>query len=147
MKTSTQLKALIRNLSKEKNINSEILIRNFMLERLLERISLSKYKNKFVLKGGMLIASLVGIETRATVDMDTTVRGIELNEHEIEKIFNEVLNLPINDEVIMSLSKIENIRDESDYPGLRLSITAVLDKTKQTIKVDRKSTRLNSSHH
>lgn len=136
MKTSTQLKALIRNLSKEKNINSEILIRNFMLERLLERISLSKYKNKFVLKGGMLIASLVGIETRATVDMDTTVRGIELNEHEIEKIFNEVLNLPINDEVIMSLSKIENIRDESDYPGLRLSITAVLDKTKQTIKVD-----------
>ena len=136
MKTSTQLKALIRNLSKEKNINSEILIRNFMLERLLERISLSKYKDKFVLKGGMLIASLVGIETRATVDMDTTVRGIELNESEIEKVILEVLKVPIDDEISMSLSKIERIRDESDYPGLRLSINAVLDKTKQTIKVD-----------
>lgn len=135
MKTSTQLKALIRNLSKEKNINSEILIRNFMLERLLERISLSKYKDKFVLKGGMLIASLVGIETRATVDMDTTVRGIELIESEIEKVILEVLKVPIDDEISMSLSKIERIR-ESDYPGLRLSINVVLDKTKQTIKVD-----------
>ena len=84
----------------------------------------------------MLIASLVGIETRATLDMDTTVRGIELNEHEIEKVMLEVLKVPIEDAVIMSLSKIESIRDESDYSGLRLSINAILDNTKQTIKID-----------
>lgn len=97
MKTSTQLKALIRNLSKEKNVKSEILIRNFMLERLLERISLSEYKNQFILKGGMLIASIVGVETRSTVDLDTTIRGFKLNENEIERVFNEILAVHIDD--------------------------------------------------
>lgn len=136
MRTSTQLKARIRNLSKEKNITAEILFRNFMLERLLERIALSKYKDNFVLKGGMLIASFVGIETRATVDIDTTIRGLDLNEFEIQKVIYEVLEVPIDDDVLMSLLKIERIRDDSDYSGLRLTISAVLDKTKQTIKLD-----------
>lgn len=136
MKTSTQLKALIRNLSKEKNVKSEILIRNFMLERLLERISLSEYKNQFILKGGMLIASIVGVETRSTVDLDTTIRGFKLNENEIERVFNEILAVHIDDGLYLTLLKIENIRDDSEYPGIRVSINAVFDKTKQTLKVD-----------
>lgn len=80
MKTSTQLKALIRNVSKEKNINAEIILRNFMLERLLERISLSPLREKFILKGGMLVAAMVGIDTRSTMDMDATIRGITFSE-------------------------------------------------------------------
>jgi predicted nucleotidyltransferase component of viral defense system len=72
MNTSTQLKALIRNLSKKKSVQSEIILRNFMLERLLERISLSPFRDKFILKGGMLIAAMVGIDTRSTMDMDAT---------------------------------------------------------------------------
>lgn len=75
MKTSTQLKALIRNLSKKSKVETEILLRNFVLERLLERIVLSKYKNNFILKGGMLIAAIVGIEARSTMDMDATIKG------------------------------------------------------------------------
>ena len=74
MKTSTQLKALIRNLSKDKDIKAEILLRNFMLERLLERISISKYRNQFILKGGMLIAAIVGVDARSTMDMDATIK-------------------------------------------------------------------------
>ena len=136
MKTSTQLKALIRNLSRDKNISAEILFRNFMLERLLERISLSKYRNQFVLKGGMLISAIVGIDTRATMDMDTTIRGFKLNEDKLRHIFNEILLISINDGVFMKLSKIENIRDEFEYPGMRVSIESVLDKTRQIIKVD-----------
>lgn len=136
MKTSTQLKALIRNLSRDKNISAEILFRNFMLERLLERISLSKYRNQFVLKGGMLISAIVGIDTRATMDMDTTIRGFKLNEDTLRHIFNEILLISINDGVFMKLSKIENIRDEFEYPGMRVSIESVLDKTRQIIKVD-----------
>ncbi|NSW90331.1 MAG: nucleotidyl transferase AbiEii/AbiGii toxin family protein [Firmicutes bacterium] len=75
MKTATQLKALIRNLAKQKNIDAQILLRNYILERLLERISLSDYKNNFVLKGGMLVAAMVGLDARSTIDMDTTIKG------------------------------------------------------------------------
>lgn len=136
MKTSTQLKALIRNLSKEKSVQAEIILRNYMLERLLERISLSKYRNKFILKGGMLIAAMVGIDTRATMDMDATIKGIDLSEDELEKILKEITALPIDDGVVMKLMKFENIKNESEYPGIRVSIEAIFDKTKQTMKVD-----------
>ncbi|MDD4570491.1 MAG: nucleotidyl transferase AbiEii/AbiGii toxin family protein [Tepidanaerobacteraceae bacterium] len=136
MKSSTQLKALIRNLSRDKGVNAEILLRNFMLERLLERISLSKYKNQFILKGGMLIAAIVGIDARSTMDMDATIKGLTLTEEKLEEVFNEILFVPVDDGVQMSLSKLENIRDESEYPGIRVSIESIFDKTRQTMKVD-----------
>jgi len=79
MNTATQLKALIRNLSKEKSIDAQILLRNYMLERLLERISLSEYKHNFILKGGMLVAAMVGIDARSTIDMDATIKGFPIS--------------------------------------------------------------------
>lgn len=136
MKTSTQLKALIRNLSKDKNIKAEILLRNFMLERFLERISMSKYRNQFILKGGMLIAAIVGVDARSTMDLDATIQGFELSEDELTEVLNDILGIPLDDGVSMNLRKLDLIRDESDYPGIRVSINAILDKTKQTIKVD-----------
>ena len=136
MKTSTQLKALIRNLAKEKNIEAQIILRNYMLERLLERISVSKYKENFILKGGMLIAAMVGLHTRSTMDMDTTLKGQTLSEESVRTIFTEILQTSVNDDVVMSLENIEGIHDEADYPGLRVSIGAVLDKTRQVLKVD-----------
>ncbi len=116
MKTSTQLKALIRNLSRDKDIKAEILLRNFMLERLLERIALSEYRNQFILKGGMLIAAVVGIDARATMDMDVTIKGFKLTEKELEKVINQILTVPVDDGVSMTFGKLENIRDESEYP-------------------------------
>lgn len=89
MNTSTQLKALIRNLSKEKSVQAEIILRNFMLERLLERISLSPFRDKFILKGGMLIAAMVGIDTRSTMDMDATIRGIQFSEEALEEAIRQ----------------------------------------------------------
>jgi hypothetical protein len=136
MKTSTQLKALIRNLSKDKGIKAEILLRNFMFERLLERIAVSEYKNQFILKGGMLIASIVGIEARSTMDIDATIRGFKLTEEELKAVFEKILSIPLDDGVSMTLRKLENIRDDAEYPGIRASINAVLDKTRQTVKVD-----------
>ncbi len=136
MKTSTQLKALIRNLSREKNIKPEIILRSFMLERFLERISLSEYKNGFILKGGMLIAAIVGIETRSTMDMDATIIGFPLSKEKLKNVINQVLDVPIDDGVSMTLEKLEDIHDESDYPGIRVTIIAILDKTKQRMKVD-----------
>lgn len=89
MKSSTQLKALIRNLAKEKKVHAQILMRNYMLERLLERISLSKYKYNFILKGGMLVAAMVGLDARATMDMDTTIKGFPLSDEAVKNAFED----------------------------------------------------------
>jgi predicted nucleotidyltransferase component of viral defense system len=133
--TSTQLKALIRNLSKSNNINSQIILRNYMLERLLERISISNYSENIILKGGFLIAAMVGIDSRSTMDIDTTIKGQILTKDNVTKLFEEILFLPVDDNVKMTLKTVEDIRDESDYPGLRLSIETILDKTKQILKL------------
>lgn len=136
MKTSTQLKALIRNLSRQKNVEAEIILRNFMLERLLERVSISKYKNNFILKGGMLIAAMVGIDTRTTMDLDATIKEQTLTESEITAVMENILSVKIDDGVILILKGIEEIHEDADYPGYRVSIEALFDKTRQTLKVD-----------
>ncbi|MDR0569949.1 MAG: nucleotidyl transferase AbiEii/AbiGii toxin family protein [Clostridiales Family XIII bacterium] len=136
MKTSTQLKALIRNLSKAKNVEAEIILRNFMLERFLERVSASEYKNNFILKGGMLIAAMVGIDTRTTMDLDATITGQALTEAQITGIFENILLVPVDDNVLLTFRGVEEIREEADYPGYRVSIDAVMDKTRQTLHID-----------
>jgi predicted nucleotidyltransferase component of viral defense system len=136
MKTSTQLKALVRNLSKSKNVEAEIILRNFMLERFLERISVSQYSRNFILKGGMLIAAMVGIDTRTTMDMDATIKGQTLTEKQVTEIIKNVISFPIDDNVLFSFRGIEEIHEEADYPGYRVSIDAVLDKTRQTMHID-----------
>ena len=136
MKTSTQLKALVRNLSKAKNVEAEIILRNFMLERVLERVSLSEYKDSFILKGGMLISAMVGIDTRTTMDMDATIKGKTLTQSEIAAFIEQILQISVDDGVAFALRGIEEIREEADYPGYRASIEAVFDKTRQILKVD-----------
>lgn len=136
MKSSTQIKALIRNLAKEKEINAQILLRNYMLERLLERISRSEYKNNFILKGGMLVAALVGVDMRSTIDMDATVKSFPVDQGSIEAVFKVILAMPIDDGVEMTLKRIDEICDEDQYSGYRVSIEAVMDNARIPIKVD-----------
>jgi len=136
MKTSVQLKARVRNLSKVKGVEAEITLRNYMFERFLERVALSKYKSSFILKGGMLIAAVVGIDTRTTMDLDATIKGQVLTEPEIATIFGDILSVPIDDSVVLTLRGIEQTREEAEYPGYRISIEAALEKTKLTLKVD-----------
>jgi len=136
MKSSTQLKALIRNLAKKKNINAQILMRNYMFERLLERISLSKYRSNFVLKGGMLVAAMVGLDTRSTMDMDATIKGYPLSEETIKEVFENILAVAIDDGTQMRIKGIESIRDEADYNGLRVSLEALFDGIRTPLKID-----------
>ena len=136
MKTSTQLKALLRNLSKKSNVEAEILLRNFMLERFLERVSLSEYKHNFILKGGMLISAIVGIDTRTTMDLDATLKAQTLSETELTTIITEILQVSIDDEVEFTFRKIEQIHDEADYPGYRITLGAAFDRTRQILKID-----------
>ena len=128
MRTSTQLKALIRNLAKKSNVEAEVLLRRFMMERFLERIAVSAYKDNFILKGGMLIASMVGVDMRSTMDMDTTIKGQQVSEAEIAAIIQEILKTQIQDGAEFSFQNIEEIREEADYPGYRVSIGAIFEK-------------------
>ena len=91
MKTPEQLKGAIRNIAKEKNLHAQEIMQIFMFERVLERLSLSPYKKNFVFKGGLLISSMIGISERTTKDMDTTVRGIDMDEANIEQVIKEIL--------------------------------------------------------
>lgn len=136
MNTAIQLKALIRNLAKQKSIDAQILLRNYMLERLLERISLSEYKNNFILKGGMLVAAMVGLDARSTIDMDATIKGRHINAEAVCKMFESILSIELDDYVEMKIKSIEEIRDEAEYSGVRVSIETVFDKIKQILKVD-----------
>lgn len=136
MRTSTQLKAQIRNLSHKSKVETEVLLRNFMMERFLERIAVSKYKHNFILKGGMLITSMVGIDARTTMDMDATIKGQSLSKSELTAIIEGILDIQLNDAAVFSFQSVEEIREEADYPGYRLSIGAIFDKTRQMLKID-----------
>ena len=136
MKNSRQLKDLIRNMAREKGINAQILMRNYMLERLLERIALSEFKDKFVLKGGMLVAAVVGIDLRSTIDMDATIKSYPLSVESVQDIFTSILSVPVNDGVTIELKSAKAIRDEAEYTGVRVALEACLGNTRASLKVD-----------
>lgn len=134
--TSTRLKALIRNLSKINKVEAEVLLRNYMLERFLERVSLSRHKCRFILKGGMLISAMVGIDSRTTMDLDATIKGQALSAGETIGLIKDILTVPIEDNVLITYQRIEDIRQDADYPGYRVSLDAVLQGSRQTLHID-----------
>lgn len=136
IKSSRQLKDLIRNLSKEKSADAQILIRNYMMERFLERISLSEYKDKFILKGDMLVAAMVGLDARSTMDIDATVKGANVSVEDVENIIASILSVPIDDGVEFQTKSISEIMDEADYPGIRVSMDTLFDGVKTPLKID-----------
>lgn len=136
MKNAMQLKAIIKNISKEKRISAQLVMQNFMLERLLERISISKYHHNFVLKGGFLIAAMVGLDTRATMDMDATIKNWPVNEESIKKMFFDICNTDLHDNITFELKKICEIREGDKYTGYRISISANYPPMAVPLKLD-----------
>lgn len=136
IKTSTQLKDLIRNLSKKKATNAQILMRNYMMERFLERMSLSEYQDKFILKGGMLVAAMVGLDARATMDIDATVKGATVSVGEVEKMIESIISVSMVDGVEFRVKRVSEIMDEAEYPGIRVSMETKFDGVKTPLKID-----------
>lgn len=136
IKTAKQLKDLIRNLSRKNAADAQILMRNYMMERFLERISLSAYKDKFILKGGMLVAAMVGLDARSTMDIDATVKGANVTIEDIEKLISDIIAVPIDDGVTFQLKSVSEIMDEAEYPGVRVSMTTVFDGVVTPLKID-----------
>ena len=136
MKNAMQLKAIIKNIAKEKHISAQLVMQNFMLERLLERISISKYQRNFILKGGFLIAAMVGIDTRATMDMDATIKGLPVNEQTVRKMFEEICKTELADDVTFSFQNIGKIREGDEYTGYRISLSANYPPMAVPLKLD-----------
>ena len=136
IRTATQLKAKVRNLSGSDSQKAQTLIRNFIMERFLERIALSKYRNNFILKGGMLVAAVVGLDTRATLDIDTTIKSINLSKEKAERIVNEIIAVDIDDGMRFQISRITDIMEEHEYPGIRIVLDSTLENLRQTVKID-----------
>ena len=134
--TARQLKDLIRNLSKKKSADAQTLMRNYMMERFLERISLSEYKDKFILKGGMLVAAMVGLDARATMDLDATIKGANVSLTDVETIISNIITIPIDDGVSFCIKRISEIMEEADYPGVRVSMETKFDGVITPLKID-----------
>ena len=135
-KNPMQLKAYIKNMAIDKKISAQLVMQNYMMERLLERVTLSEYKQNFILKGGFLIAAIVGLDTRTTLDIDTTVKGFDLTHESIKSIFEEICEIKVDDDVTFVVNRTTDIRETDDYPGIRVSLTAHYPPLEVPISVD-----------
>ena len=136
MKTSEQIKGAIRNISKKTGVNPNSLFQMCLFEGILEKLSKSKYSENFILKGGLLISSLIGVDMRSTMDMDTTLRGIPLNEESISNILNEILAIEIDADIEYKLIKLSPIRQEDVYEDFCASISCIFGKINATLNID-----------
>ncbi len=136
MKTPEQIKGAIRNISKKTGVNPNSLLQMCLFEGILEKLSKSKYSENFILKGGLLISSLIGVDMRSTMDMDITIRGIPLNEVSITKILNEILVIEIDADIEYKLIKLSPIRQEDVYEDFCASISCIFGKINATLNID-----------
>ena len=136
MKTSEQIKGEIRNISKKTGVNANSLLQMCLFEGILEKISKSKNKNHIILKGGLLISSLIGVEMRSTLDMDTTIRGLPMNEENISKILHEILEITIDADIVYRLIKLERIRKEDLYEDFCATISCRYGKINANLNID-----------
>ena len=136
MTNDMSLKAKIRNIAKEKNISAQAVLQNYLMNRFLYRLSLTGYKEKFVIKGGMLIASIVGIEHRATMDLDTTLRNLPLTEDSIREAFESICAVQADDGITFSFDSIAPIRDDDEYGGYRVGFSAQFGKINAPMSMD-----------
>ena len=136
MKNAMQLKAIIKKMAKEKKMSAQLVLQNYMLERLLERVSLSRFRSHFILKGGFLIAAMVGLDTRATMDMDATIKGYPVDENTIRSMFEEICTIEIPDDITFSFRSIGEIREGDEYTGYRVALTADFPPMAVPLKLD-----------
>ena len=130
------LKAKIRNIAEKRNVSAQSVLQNYLMQRFLHRMSLSEYKDKFVIKGGMLISSMVGIDQRSTMDLDACLRNLPLTEDSITTAFEEICRISMDDGIAFEFVSIEPIRDDDEYGGYRVSYEADYGKIKAPMSMD-----------
>lgn len=133
---SMQLKDKLKNISKEKNVDFNTLLRLYMYDRFIERLSVSEYKDNFILKGGFYLSTLFGVENRTTMDIDTAFKNANFNEETIVKMIKEIVSIEIDDNAKLSYLGISPIRDEDEYGGYRVDIQIEIDNIKEKFHID-----------
>lgn len=136
IKNKDSLKAKASNLAKQTNIPNKYIIQNFMFEALLKRISNSNYKDKFIIKGGLLLSSIFGVNLRSTMDLDTTIKGLPLNKSTITKVITEIINIDLKDNITFEIENIKDIREEDLYSGYNVNLKADFDGLKTNLMID-----------
>ena len=136
IKTSRQLKDKVRNMARGDSAKAQLLIRNYGMERFLERVSLSEHRDNFILKGGMLVSAMVGLENRATMDIDTSIRNMPLDTIAAKAMVEEIITVPVDDNIRFEINDFGTIMDDAEYSGVRISLNAFLDATRIPLKID-----------
>ena len=136
MKNAMQLKAIVKNIAREKKISAQLVLQNYMLERFLERVSLSRYRVNYIIKGGFLIASMVGLDSRATMDMDATIKGYPVDADTIRSMIEDIIAVPVDDDISFRLTSIGEIREGDEYTGYRVALNAEYEKMAVPLKLD-----------
>lgn len=135
-KNAMQLKAVIKNKSKELNISPQLLLQNYYMECFIDRLSRSEYADRFIIKGGFLISSLVGLDNRSTMDIDTTVKNLSVNESEISKTLSYICSISADDDFTFVFDRVEPIREDDEYQGLRAFLFADYEEMRGTLTID-----------
>lgn len=136
IKNKDSLKVKVSNLALSTNIPNKYLIQSFMFEALLKRISVSKYKDKFIIKGGLLLSSIFGVNLRSTMDLDTTIKGLPLDRTTITKVVNEIISIDIKDNIKLEIENIKDIREEELYSGFNINLKAEFDGLRTNLMID-----------
>lgn len=136
IKNKDSLKAKVSNLASATNIPNKYLIQSFMLEALLKRISISKYKDKFIIKGGLLLSSIFGVNLRSTMDLDTTIKGLPLDRITITRVVNEIISIDLKDNIKLEIENIKDIREEELYSGFNVNLKAEFDRIRTNLMID-----------
>ena len=125
-----------RNIAIKNNITTNEVLQNYMFERVLERISISKYKNNFILKGGLLLSSIMGIDTRTTIDIYTCIKGLDLTDEQMYKVLQEILNIDVEDGVEFKIKNSEPIKEDDDYGGIKYNLLAIFENIRVNLSID-----------
>ena len=134
--TAAQIKGRIKNIANKTNADPRLLMRIYMMDRFLERLSCSKYKDNFIIKGGILVTSMVGISLRSTMDIDATIKNLNLSEDDILKVVKDITNIFLDDNISFEIKGVQTIMDNFEYPGVRIEMNALIDKMTTPLKLD-----------
>lgn len=134
--TAAQIKGRIKNIANKTNADPRLLMRIYMMDRFLERLSRSKYKDNFIIKGGILVTSMVGVSLRTTMDIDATIKNLNLSEVDMLKVVKDIANISLDDNIIFEVKSVQTIMDNFEYPGLRIEMNALIDKMITPLKLD-----------
>lgn len=136
MTKAIRLKALIRNIAREKGISAQLVLQEYVIEHFLERVSISRFRENYIVKGGFLVSCIVGLDTRATRDLDATIKSYPVSAKTIREMIDEIISLDVDDGIQICFVGIKNIREGDDYYGYRVSLEAKIESMTIPFKLD-----------